>query len=231
MGMSCHHGSFTWWHQWRYARTLHPLVFPADTNPMQQGLDPEQVQQELAQVAVHLKEPVVLPLGTVHLSWTVSAEPPYCCRAPSVDHPPIPPFPRVLRWSTRPPSFRATGCCTGSVAGAGRRHGWCGHQGRGGPCSPSCAGARTTRSRSDPISITSMVLTALCELCAPLRQVSAGMEGIMWVPGDKLEVTAHVSSPGSPQCPTTSCQCGWEWYQCPHLMAAATCGRAEWCHP
>ncbi|XP_030820739.1 roundabout homolog 3 [Camarhynchus parvulus] len=48
-----------------------------DTNPMQQGLDPERVQQELAQVAVHLKEPVVLPLGTVHLSWTVEHQAPF----------------------------------------------------------------------------------------------------------------------------------------------------------
>ncbi|XP_031989513.1 roundabout homolog 3 isoform X2 [Corvus moneduloides] len=48
-----------------------------DTNPTQQGLDPEQVQQELAQVAVHLQEPVVLPLGTVHLSWTVERQAPF----------------------------------------------------------------------------------------------------------------------------------------------------------
>ncbi|XP_039940845.1 roundabout homolog 3 [Hirundo rustica] len=48
-----------------------------DTNPTQQELDPEQVQQELAQVAVHLKEPVVLPLGAVHLSWTVEHQAPF----------------------------------------------------------------------------------------------------------------------------------------------------------
>nr|XP_054503372.1 roundabout homolog 3 [Agelaius phoeniceus] len=54
-----------------------PVRTQADTNPMQQGLDPEQVQQELAQVAVHLKEPVVLPLGTVHLSWTVEHQAPF----------------------------------------------------------------------------------------------------------------------------------------------------------
>lgn len=152
-------------------------------------------------MAVHLKEPVVLPLGTVHLSWTVSAEPPYCYRAPSVDHPPIPPFPRVLRWSTRHPSFRATGCCTGSAAGAGRRHGRCGHRGSGGPCSPSCAGARTTRSRSDPIFINSTVPTALCELCAPLKQVSAGVQGIVWVPGDSLEVTPMCAPLAAPSAP------------------------------
>ncbi|XP_058674973.1 roundabout homolog 3 [Ammospiza caudacuta] len=54
-----------------------PVRTQADTNPMQPGLDPEQVQQELAQVAVHLKEPVVLPLGTVHLSWTVEHQAPF----------------------------------------------------------------------------------------------------------------------------------------------------------
>ncbi|KAM7030204.1 roundabout homolog 3 [Acridotheres tristis] len=54
-----------------------PVRTRVDTNPMQQGLDPEQVQQELAQVAVHLKEPVVLPLGTVHLSWTVEHQAPF----------------------------------------------------------------------------------------------------------------------------------------------------------
>ncbi|XP_063273830.1 roundabout homolog 3 [Prinia subflava] len=54
-----------------------PVRTQADTNPLQQGLDPEQVQQELAQVAVHLKEPVVLPLGTVHLSWTVEHQAPF----------------------------------------------------------------------------------------------------------------------------------------------------------
>ncbi|XP_066059395.1 roundabout homolog 3 [Chamaea fasciata] len=54
-----------------------PVHTQADTNPMQQGLDPEKVQQELAQMAVHLKEPVVLPLGTVHLSWTVEHQAPF----------------------------------------------------------------------------------------------------------------------------------------------------------
>ncbi|XP_064253699.1 roundabout homolog 3 [Passer domesticus] len=54
-----------------------PVRTQADTNPTQQGLDPEQVQQELARVAVHLKEPVVLPLGTVHLSWTVEHQAPF----------------------------------------------------------------------------------------------------------------------------------------------------------
>ncbi|XP_009069769.1 PREDICTED: roundabout homolog 2-like, partial [Acanthisitta chloris] len=47
-----------------------PVRTQADTSPTQQGLDPEQVQRELAQVAVHLQEPVVLPLGAVRLSWT-----------------------------------------------------------------------------------------------------------------------------------------------------------------
>ncbi|NXY18328.1 ROBO2 protein, partial [Atrichornis clamosus] len=54
-----------------------PVHTQADTNPMQQGLDPEQVKQELAQVAVHLQEPVVLPLGTVRLSWTVERQAPF----------------------------------------------------------------------------------------------------------------------------------------------------------
>ncbi|NXT87170.1 ROBO2 protein, partial [Anhinga rufa] len=45
--------------------------------PMQQGLDPEQVQRELAQVAVHLQEPVVLPPGTVRLSWSVEHQAPF----------------------------------------------------------------------------------------------------------------------------------------------------------
>ncbi|RMB92078.1 hypothetical protein DUI87_31607 [Hirundo rustica rustica] len=54
-----------------------PVRTRADTNPTQQELDPEQVQQELAQVAVHLKEPVVLPLGAVHLSWTVEHQAPF----------------------------------------------------------------------------------------------------------------------------------------------------------
>ncbi|KAM6191116.1 roundabout homolog 3 [Sarcoramphus papa] len=45
--------------------------------PTQQGLDPEQVQRELAQVAVHLQEPVVLPPGAVRLSWTVERQAPF----------------------------------------------------------------------------------------------------------------------------------------------------------
>ncbi|NWX79624.1 ROBO2 protein, partial [Alca torda] len=48
-----------------------------DASPTQQGLDPEQVQRELAQVAVHLQEPVVLPLGAVRLSWTVEHQAPF----------------------------------------------------------------------------------------------------------------------------------------------------------
>ncbi|NXW38852.1 ROBO2 protein, partial [Phaetusa simplex] len=48
-----------------------------DASPTQQGLDPEEVQRELAQVAVHLQEPVVLPLGAVRLSWTVERQAPF----------------------------------------------------------------------------------------------------------------------------------------------------------
>ncbi|XP_027753590.1 roundabout homolog 3 [Empidonax traillii] len=52
-------------------------VCTQDASPTQQGLDPEQVQRELAQVAVHLQEPVVLPLGAVRLSWTVERPAPF----------------------------------------------------------------------------------------------------------------------------------------------------------
>ncbi|KAM6043177.1 roundabout homolog 3 isoform 3-T3 [Chlamydotis macqueenii] len=48
-----------------------------DAAPTQQGLDLERVQRELAQVAVHLQEPVVLPQGTVRLSWTVERQVPF----------------------------------------------------------------------------------------------------------------------------------------------------------
>ncbi|XP_053943004.1 roundabout homolog 3 [Cuculus canorus] len=48
-----------------------------DISPTQQGLDPKQAQQELAQVAVHLQEPVVLPTGAVRLSWTVERQAPF----------------------------------------------------------------------------------------------------------------------------------------------------------
>ncbi|KFP04483.1 Roundabout 4, partial [Calypte anna] len=41
------------------------------------GLDLEWVQQELAQVTVHLQDPVVLPPGTVRLSWTVEHPAPF----------------------------------------------------------------------------------------------------------------------------------------------------------
>ncbi|KAJ7410204.1 Roundabout 3 [Pitangus sulphuratus] len=54
-----------------------PVCTQADASPTQQGLDPEQVQRELAQVAVHLQEPVVLPLGAVRLSWTVERPAPF----------------------------------------------------------------------------------------------------------------------------------------------------------
>lgn len=69
-------------------------MFSADASPTQQGLDPEQVQRELAQVAVHLQEPVVLPPGAVRLSWTVSAMPRCWYRAPGAEHrPPNPTLP------------------------------------------------------------------------------------------------------------------------------------------
>ncbi|XP_028943301.1 roundabout homolog 3-like, partial [Antrostomus carolinensis] len=48
-----------------------------DTSPTQQDLDPKQIQRELAQVTVHLQEPVVLPLGAVRLSWTVEHPAPF----------------------------------------------------------------------------------------------------------------------------------------------------------
>ncbi|XP_026719365.1 roundabout homolog 3 [Athene cunicularia] len=48
-----------------------------EATPTQPGLDPEQVQRELAQVAVHLQEPVVLPPGAVRLSWTVEHQAPF----------------------------------------------------------------------------------------------------------------------------------------------------------
>ncbi|XP_061869889.1 roundabout homolog 3 [Colius striatus] len=54
-----------------------PVCTQGETHPTQQGLDPERVQRELAQVAVHLQEPVVLPPGTVHLSWTVERPTPF----------------------------------------------------------------------------------------------------------------------------------------------------------
>lgn len=106
-----------------------------------------------------------------------------------------PPSPWVPRWSAKHPSSRATGCCTGSTVGAGRRHGWCRHRGNGGLCSPSCAEARTTRSRSDPTSIISTAPTALCAPCAPPRRVSAGMRGTARVPGYPREVTPPLRPP------------------------------------
>ncbi|XP_072740943.1 roundabout homolog 3 [Ciconia boyciana] len=54
-----------------------PVRTQADASPTQQGLDPEQVQRELAQVAVHLQEPVVVPPGAVRLSWTVERQAPF----------------------------------------------------------------------------------------------------------------------------------------------------------
>ncbi|XP_035411626.1 roundabout homolog 3 [Cygnus atratus] len=46
-------------------------------SPTQPGLNPQQVPTELAQVAVHLQEPVVLPPGAVRLSWTVEPPSPF----------------------------------------------------------------------------------------------------------------------------------------------------------
>ncbi|XP_074891107.1 roundabout homolog 3 [Buteo buteo] len=54
-----------------------PVRTQGETHPTQQGLDPQQVQRELAQVAVHLQEPVVLPPGAVRLSWTVERQTPF----------------------------------------------------------------------------------------------------------------------------------------------------------
>ncbi|KAM6238354.1 roundabout homolog 3 [Porphyrio hochstetteri] len=54
-----------------------PVCTQADTSPTQPGPDPELVRQELAQVAVYLQEPVVLPLGTVRLTWTVEHQAPF----------------------------------------------------------------------------------------------------------------------------------------------------------
>ncbi|XP_035202153.1 roundabout homolog 3 isoform X2 [Oxyura jamaicensis] len=48
-----------------------------DASPTQPGLNPQQVPTELAQVAVHLQEPVVLPPGAVRLSWTVEPPSPF----------------------------------------------------------------------------------------------------------------------------------------------------------
>ncbi|XP_051494263.1 roundabout homolog 3 [Apus apus] len=53
-----------------------PVRTQAATSPVQAGLDLERVQQELAQVTVHLLEPVVLLPGTVRLSWTVEHQAP-----------------------------------------------------------------------------------------------------------------------------------------------------------
>ncbi|XP_054659154.1 roundabout homolog 3 [Grus americana] len=52
-------------------------VCTQDASPTQQGPDPERVQRELAQVAVHLQEPVVLPPGAVRLAWTVERQAPF----------------------------------------------------------------------------------------------------------------------------------------------------------
>ncbi|GAB0199876.1 roundabout 3 [Grus japonensis] len=52
-------------------------VCTQDASPTQQGPDPERVQWELAQVAVHLQEPVVLPPGAVRLAWTVERQAPF----------------------------------------------------------------------------------------------------------------------------------------------------------
>ncbi|KAM9369930.1 roundabout homolog 3 [Phaethornis superciliosus] len=54
-----------------------PVRTQAATSPTQAGLDLEWVQRELAQVTVHLQDPVVLPPGTVRLSWTVEHPAPF----------------------------------------------------------------------------------------------------------------------------------------------------------
>ncbi|XP_054251693.1 LOW QUALITY PROTEIN: roundabout homolog 3 [Indicator indicator] len=54
-----------------------PVRTQAEASPTHQDLDLDQVQQELAQVTVHLQEPVVLPQGTVRLSWTVEHPAPF----------------------------------------------------------------------------------------------------------------------------------------------------------
>ncbi|KAK2517807.1 roundabout-like protein 2 [Columba livia] len=46
-------------------------------SPTSLGPDPQEVQRDLARVAVHLQEPVVLPAGAVRLSWTVERPPPF----------------------------------------------------------------------------------------------------------------------------------------------------------
>lgn len=126
-------------------------------------------------------------------AWPVTGLP--APTVPSPSHLPL----RVPRWSARPPSFRDTGCCTGSAGGAGRRRGRRGGRGSGGLCSPTCAGAKTTRSRSDPTSVTSTAPTAPCKPCAPPRRVSVGAERVAAeVPGDPLEVTPHLRPPQPP---------------------------------
>lgn len=83
------------------------LLSPAAPSPTSPGPDPQEVQRDLARVAVHLQEPVVLPPGTVHLSWTVSAAPRRATTtatghpAPSVPPPRVPLCPQV----ERPPPF------------------------------------------------------------------------------------------------------------------------------
>ncbi|XP_065507964.1 roundabout homolog 3 [Caloenas nicobarica] len=54
-----------------------PVRTQAAPSPTSPGLDPQEMQRDLARVAVHLQEPVVLPPGTVRLSWTVERPPPF----------------------------------------------------------------------------------------------------------------------------------------------------------
>ncbi|KAM6107605.1 roundabout homolog 3 [Pterocles gutturalis] len=54
-----------------------PVRTQAATSPTQPGPDLDQVQRELAQVTIHLQEPVVVPLGAVRLSWTVERPAPF----------------------------------------------------------------------------------------------------------------------------------------------------------
>ena len=46
---------------------------PPDVSPTGQGVDHKQVQRELGEVDVQLKEPVSLTTGAIQISWTVSA--------------------------------------------------------------------------------------------------------------------------------------------------------------
>ncbi|KAK2532696.1 hypothetical protein Q9233_005050 [Columba guinea] len=57
--------------------TSEPVRTQAAPSPTSVRPDPQEVQRDLARVAVHLQEPVVLPAGAVRLSWTVERPPPF----------------------------------------------------------------------------------------------------------------------------------------------------------